>query len=897
MAKKEDVPTSLMQKSAAARTSLDKNASSHDASPPRTPPSQISRVGRGKGAGAREPRNRPVVQDTFGDSSVDVEAQHRRARSNSHDLSWSPKNTRDSVVDNMLLSLDQFSSDPTLSRGIPMVQSPFDQIDPYASVQRSGLVNGRPRGHTFSSSISSDPSFYADSPKSSQTRGHRSNSSTNFQPNLGRIDSIRHGREDSTVGGDGQKFEALDKGDYTSPSPGRGSGSSSLDFGQMMAGSRWQRAAERRSSSFDYGYRRPLITRQNTSPPCTSDPNQEHPFIYDDVDAAPTPTIPVGPRRNHSPSPATRLRPDSSLSQIPQPRRRGSIRSPMAYFSRGERVDHSRHTDSRIDPRLHTRGNSQDIHSSSLAPDMTPAKRRAVSSPLASTPTSADAAKDKDRPGFFKRVFGSSRGAMASQTESPAQKKGSSHNNFRAGSRIGTTLAEAPSNAKSREAGMSGPLLQKESAKEKRFMKEQRPQTLNKKTSFFRRRRKSVFESARPPLPQESPQSQMRNLVMLPAAQTTMPSEQTPSSPVSSLRQVMNAYLDSSARPEGVKDARSFDMTGREAIRRGSFAKSTIRAIDASEGSEMHLPSFPDFRPTAESHLPQPPSQSTPGSKESIPPTAPAQRRVETDRLQHHHRTQSDMDKDLPRLPVDYKAFDKPKDGVPGPSIGQSSAEAEATKVKSSSDDPVLVTTSGKTKASSEKSPRVWLQSRNSEEDGRIPTSEPSSDVQAAAESGRTSASTLSDYKSANSKSQSPNLGAVASSNAMDVPEHEERQQLSLQDASEPSQEDRMVSQKLFLGEGDVRQSNIAAWLGEEGPERGRVRRAYMELFDWKDMSILTALRDFCGHLVLKGETQQVDRVLDALSVRWCGCNPNHGFKASGKTHLSFEEIWLTSSS
>jgi Sec7-like guanine-nucleotide exchange factor len=56
-----------------------------------------------------------------------------------------------------------------------------------------------------------------------------------------------------------------------------------------------------------------------------------------------------------------------------------------------------------------------------------------------------------------------------------------------------------------------------------------------------------------------------------------------------------------------------------------------------------------------------------------------------------------------------------------------------------------------------------------------------------------------------------------------------------------------------------------------------------MAFFDWHLKNVLAALRDLCGHLILKGETQQVDRILDAFSVRWCRCNPNHGFKATGK--------------
>ncbi len=58
---------------------------------------------------------------------------------------------------------------------------------------------------------------------------------------------------------------------------------------------------------------------------------------------------------------------------------------------------------------------------------------------------------------------------------------------------------------------------------------------------------------------------------------------------------------------------------------------------------------------------------------------------------------------------------------------------------------------------------------------------------------------------------------------------------------------------------------------------------AYMNLFDWTNVDILSALRGLCARIALKGETQQVDRMLDAFSKRWCDCNCNHGFKASGE--------------
>lgn len=100
----------------------------------------------------------------------------------------------------------------------------------------------------------------------------------------------------------------------------------------------------------------------------------------------------------------------------------------------------------------------------------------------------------------------------------------------------------------------------------------------------------------------------------------------------------------------------------------------------------------------------------------------------------------------------------------------------------------------------------------------------------------------------------------------------------------DPFAEFRQQAQRLFDGDEElVDKATAAAWLGDSGPERTQVRKAYMELFDWTNLDILCSLRGFCGKLILKGETQQVDRVLDAFSTRWCECNPNHGFKATGE--------------
>jgi Sec7-like guanine-nucleotide exchange factor len=99
---------------------------------------------------------------------------------------------------------------------------------------------------------------------------------------------------------------------------------------------------------------------------------------------------------------------------------------------------------------------------------------------------------------------------------------------------------------------------------------------------------------------------------------------------------------------------------------------------------------------------------------------------------------------------------------------------------------------------------------------------------------------------------------------------------------------ERRKAQNIFDNADDEVDSNSAGgWLGEAGYDRGNVRTAFMALFDWSNQEILDALRGLCDRIVLKGETQQVDRVLDAFAKRWCECNPAHNFRSSGTFYFS----------
>jgi Sec7-like guanine-nucleotide exchange factor len=93
----------------------------------------------------------------------------------------------------------------------------------------------------------------------------------------------------------------------------------------------------------------------------------------------------------------------------------------------------------------------------------------------------------------------------------------------------------------------------------------------------------------------------------------------------------------------------------------------------------------------------------------------------------------------------------------------------------------------------------------------------------------------------------------------------------------------RERARKIYDGNEDfVSKEKAAAWMGEDSAMRSKTLAAYMNLYEFANLNILAALRSLCNRLVLKAESQQVDRILDAFAQRWCQCNPNHGFKVTG---------------
>ncbi|TPX36173.1 hypothetical protein SmJEL517_g01436 [Synchytrium microbalum] len=72
----------------------------------------------------------------------------------------------------------------------------------------------------------------------------------------------------------------------------------------------------------------------------------------------------------------------------------------------------------------------------------------------------------------------------------------------------------------------------------------------------------------------------------------------------------------------------------------------------------------------------------------------------------------------------------------------------------------------------------------------------------------------------------------------------------------------------------DVPSEDTALILGKGDYFHVAILTAYMNMFDLKNLKLEEAFRRFCAALIMKGETQQQDRILMRLAQRYWDCNP-----------------------
>lgn len=914
MIERKDTPAPLMQRrpppSLGTRPPI--KHTSYSDSPPHTPPQRIRTRGQ---RAAKAHANQPTPRETYlnglrdGDHARGGE-EHQNERV-SHDLSLSD-NVRHSVVDHLLLSLNPDQ--------VKLFSSPPEER-PFSSKSRFTPPKGAyRRGHAQSSSLNTDFAYPSDeSPLRSSSqlaRGRRSNSSSNFQSALGRIDSIQ-GREETldrarAAAYQTQRAAASDKTGTSALRKGRksnkSSGSSSVDFGNFTGQPRWHPTMARRSSSFDHSnrgaYNLSLVPAKN-SPIAYNSSQSIH---YNNSDAAPTPTVPVGPRSSDR-SPAFPPQPAHPPPQAPPANPKNSKTSKSYTNRRNKGRDWNR-----VD--LTSNGNgvpgarreSQEIPSMPafiISRDTLPTEHQQnpeMGLKQIQGPQVPD--QPRERPGFFRRVFGSSRNAAPDVHSTQLLSSG---NSIRAESRGGLSSPHKLSKPPPNEAAAHPP-------------KDHAPPPLSKKpSSFFRRRKKSISEHDPAPFLLLNTQPHFK------AERIQISDQEVETSPISSLRQVMNPYLISTVSSQAnAEEAQVPARRHQSSV--SSASNSTQRPLTSdrvlssrdSEGSvsrgHHHIHSLARESPRSKMTLnsqdaPQLKSKSkfTPQPQESfLLDSSSAENRMvkSSEKVMHpdpalrkaptSHPTAGkavdENQKPVTKLKsaIDYPVQHRSAESAKSPQLQpQHSRTGKVPALSTTHDDPIKSTVvndvlsearltankKGVSPPSSSGKPKMASESATQEIPRKLNVTE--MPVESAP------ASSVSDYQSASSnlpagRASDSNPDCTVISHVIDKPDPDVL-------ATRPTADDHSRAKLIYNGdESFISKAKAAGWLGEAQPDRERVRWAYMELFDWKNLNILASLRDFCGRLLLKGETQQVDRILDAFSSRWCVCNPNHGFKARG---------------
>ena len=871
-------------------------------SPPHTP--------RSSGAGkAKRPTVRPSLRETFLDDLTPVDCNARDGAGpdrDSHDLSLSPRyTTRDSIVDNMLLSLDQFSVFPS-SHQSPSHYSGYNDQESYNSSPRySSMKSARPRGHTYSSSLSSDG---ADGPSprfaAGFARGRRSNSSSNFQTGLRRIDSIHGGDDEDLFGSRAQVFDlqrAVAPGERVALAKGRGSrggsksnGSSSLDLGQMLASGRTRADSHRRSASFDQGQTRPIMQA-----PASTAKHPRRVFAddqFDDYeDAAPTPTVPNGPRRGDSPARKGFFPQHQTFVAPPSPgmSRRLSNRSAKSSHTANAQPNlTTTKTTTSTETKDSLRGTMPAVSNQSTLSPALASRQPSVNS---STISAASLPHTRDRPGFFRRVFGTknvatnghdTRAQSLSYAEKPPS-QGSDRQNMARD--LGTNPQHnKPQKAQQREAAAAA--SQKDNT-----------QTVRKKASFFRRRKFSVSETVPPPiLPTET------------KLEVPDHDEALQISPVSSLRQVMDPYLHSPSSPGARKigQTKPFGTRGldpNDGTAGGTFisesdnefskgapvrrsgprqdpqygsnvipkARSNLGVPfkDYSDDSFLADSSGGESQSTRSMHKGEEiAGQITPKLQSKNGPSAPPNRITPNGRdIKKATAEMSDSDQDVTPRPPRKESLTYDLGSFPTPKAFQNRPKAGSQPQGKGVPEHLHLNTHTINSAISRSSPSSADKLENPRNLSLA--------TEAVAEVPMSAQSDISDYTSAKSQL---NLTPLDDRVKFESPTINEPEPDPVEEASEAIREN---VRKIYDGTHEsIGREQSATWLGVASPERSLARKAYFELFDFAGINILVAMRRMCGKLMLKAESQQVDRILDSFANRWCDCNPNHGFKAVGKS-------------
>ncbi|KAG2234630.1 hypothetical protein INT48_003438 [Thamnidium elegans] len=97
-----------------------------------------------------------------------------------------------------------------------------------------------------------------------------------------------------------------------------------------------------------------------------------------------------------------------------------------------------------------------------------------------------------------------------------------------------------------------------------------------------------------------------------------------------------------------------------------------------------------------------------------------------------------------------------------------------------------------------------------------------------------------------------------------------------VENTTETSEIDHVTLQKRLWAEDQTLclKEEIAEWLGSKSETRTKVLYLYMNNFDFANIRLDEAFRALCSKLYLKGESQQLDRIIEAFAKRYFECNP-----------------------
>lgn len=798
---------------------------------------------------ARRPNGqRDFARETFLDDITPVGAGRETTRRterdsrDSHDLSLSPRNiTRDSLVDNMLLSFDQMS----FSQGPPLTSEEAQLYSTFAEGSDSPSKSRHNQSYSSDYDNTDDGSRYSNQ----YARGRRSNSTSNF-PTGGAMGRVLH-----SAGGAGTWPTQAPSRSHTQRKDSKGSSANSFDVGhvQVSGSHRWTAGHGRRSSSLDHGNDRSAFdARPNYS--------DQMPSSYE-YEAAPTPTVPVGPRRTRPISPiGTEL---SSTASRGLERKRSNKSSKLPGRARPDTAA----TTSAQKYGLHERDRELPPLPAfnKNAPEAAIKEKDAPIQPQA--PIAGPA---PSRPGFFRRVFGGSTKNIAAADPAPSSPS--------------VTIPVEPAERTSSKQQNDAPSQTRPPTPPSRqaMRPNTQPAILQKKpSSFFRRRKKSFSEPAPMPTAPVPASSIPPALAAGDFSLGVLPS------PASSLRQVMNPYLDGPAKSPIVSHKRQESSRNLDETVVGDMQPQASRGFSSG------------YKPAKDATIR--PVQSISPSR-----TRPSLDMQRSESGSHIGATDGQGATFLSDTSdVDYSSSPELKRNVTAQSKSPASdvahdktlvAEYERTHSKKSAlesqvtdgDEVVMLAPTSKFAEVD----RVRLETTASEEnlslaDIEVPAlkEKPAARLpSSAADSVDKSATSLPLVQMGDEDARSiHDDDLISPGEAMKMLETAP-EDLKVIVVGVPTEGERQKAQKIYDGNEDfIQQSKAAGWLGGEGEVKARTLIAYMELYDFSNINILAGLRKLCGKLSLRAESQQVDRILDVFAQRWCACNPNHGFKVVGE--------------